>query len=381
MVEPNPPDPSAAAPVPTASPIPSAPPAAPAPPPSTAAAPAGNGSAGSNGGNRSGGAGAASRFVLPFVPLAIALVAQGALLGSGTGSQPDDTAAVCGDDVATYQECHSDYPTGCSAAGKYDAYLNLLKNQLVSPASAPQRYLAGSDYAAMEQALPSDLTKTNHGDEKDALAAIGDGHVVGLVGYLYYAKKGGKESSNCELTDPTDIDFHIGIGFDPALAAKLAEHAKLTSDERTVLDQSSVIVEMTPHWRARYEPSWTLDLLQPIVGRQVRVTGQQLADNEHFDPKDDCGVQDAAAKCWRASIWELHPVTRFEVCTSGTCTATTGSWVALEDLGAGSGGGAGGAGGAGSAASTGAAPTAAAPASAAPASTAPAGAPAQGGGQ
>jgi len=40
----------------------------------------------------------------------------------------------------------------------------------------------------------------------------------------------------------------------------------------------------------------------------------------------------AAQPCWRASVWELHPVTRFQVCTSGTCTETSAGWTDLEDL-------------------------------------------------
>jgi hypothetical protein len=60
-----------------------------------------------------------------------------------------------------------------------------------------------------------------------------------------------------------------------------------------------------------------------------------LADSEHYTPKDDCGLAGASAACWRATIWELHPVTRFEVCgTTGPCPETGKGWVDLEDFGA-----------------------------------------------
>ncbi len=283
--------------------------------------------------------GVVGRRIAPFAPLAIALLAQSALIGTGTATAPTDhnadTAAVCEEEIPSYQECHSEYPTGCSKAAGYDGYLNFLKNQLVSPDKARQLSLAQDDYGKLELGLPQDLAKSNHEQFKNELAALGEGHVVSLTGYLYYAKKGGKESSNCQLTEPTDIDFHIGIGFDPDLAAKLEGKKKLTTSEHTQVDQSSVIVEMTPHWRAQFKPAWTLEALAPAVGHQVRVTGQLLVDNEHYDPKDDCGLSGAGASCWRASVWELHPVTGFQVCGSDSCDETSTDWVDLEDFGTG----------------------------------------------
>jgi hypothetical protein len=292
---------------------------------------AGNGTAGNAAGN--GGNHTVARLVVPFAPLALALLAQGAVLGGGTAVRGTD-AVACGDDIATYQDCHSDYPSGCSKAAGYDAVLNLMKNQLIPPATAALRDLGAGDYAKLEQELPSGLAKDNHADYRDDLAKLGEGRVHRVTGYLYYAKKGGKESSNCQLTELTDIDFHLGIGFDAALGGKIAGHDKLTSDERTQVDQSSVVVEMTPHWRARYAPDWTLDLLAKVVGRQVRATGQLVVDNEHFDPNDDCAVAGASERCWRASIWELHPVTRFEVCRADSCDAASTDWADLEDFAA-----------------------------------------------
>jgi hypothetical protein len=286
--------------------------------------------------------GTVSRRVAPFAPLAIAMLAQTALLRTGPSAtvseeHPADEAAVCGEEIPSYEECHSEYPNGCSAAARYDAYVNLLKNQLVRPTKRPLRFFTGDELGALEQrlqSLPEELTKTNHIDLMDDLSRLGEGHVVGMVGFLYYVKKGGKESSNCQLTDADDIDLHIGIGFDPQVAAKLASKKKLTSDERSEIHQSSVIVEVTPHWRAQFNPAWTLAAFTPVVGRQVRVVGQLLADSEHYVAKDDCGFADAGSTCWRASIWELHPVTRFEVCNDGdSCTETSRNWVDLEDFG------------------------------------------------
>src|SRR3954454_21727015 len=88
-------------------------------------------------------AGVVSRRLMPFAPLVIAMLAQTSLIGNGvrpgaeTAENPADTPAVCAEEIPTYQECHSEYPNGCSKAAGYDSYVNLLKNQLFSTNLAP----------------------------------------------------------------------------------------------------------------------------------------------------------------------------------------------------------------------------------------------------
>jgi hypothetical protein len=282
----------------------------------------------------------ASRL-LPVAPLALAVLAQTGIVGHGPGTgsggaAPPDAQAVnsatqpvkCGSDgITDYQECHDRFPTGCSQGGKYDGYLNSLKNRLFDPATEPKHSFAAGPSAGagpgvhnlvdLEKQLPKDLTKNNHEQFKTEMGKLGEGDVSALSGYLYYAKNGGSESSNCLLQGADDIDFHIGIGGDANLAGKAQSHQQLSPGERS----QAVIVEMTPHWRAQYAPAWTLAQVQKAVGRQVYVVGQLLADNEHDDPNDDCAHQGAGTHCWRATIWELHPVTRFLVCAAASCAS------------------------------------------------------------
>jgi hypothetical protein len=283
----------------------------------------------------SGGTGTVSRRVLPYVPVALGIAAQVALGGGPGPTTATDAAVACGEGIASYAECHSQYKAGCSPNHKYDAYLNELKNQDVAPTTEPERFFTSQqDFANLEKNTPSDLTAQNHAQHKDVLAAppLGETHVVGLVGYLNYAKPGGPESSNCELTGAEDIDFHIGIGFDESLRTLAVAQAGKKSPPRE-LTHSAVIVEMTPHWRAAHRPQWNLDAIYKQAGKQVRVVGQLLVDNDHYQPNADCGRADADPKsCWRGSVWELHPVTRFEVCETGTCTEKSGDWVPLEKL-------------------------------------------------
>jgi len=259
-----------------------------------------------------------------LTPLVIALVAGNAIIPSAGNKivSNDATAPVqCEDGLENWEGCHGGYPTGCSGSGVYDGYLNFLKNQHPPRDSKPVRVFTSlGDYQDMESRTPTDLGKSNHLDLKSQLEAMGEGQPHAVIGYLYYAKQEGKESSNCELTAPDDTDFHIGIGFDKSEAAS-----------KKPSDKTAVVVEMTPQYRATFAPEWTLQLVKEAIGKQVKVTGQLLADNEHNETKDNCGLPGAGASCWRASIWELHPVTSFQVCgsASGECAADGTDWVEL----------------------------------------------------
>ena len=262
------------------------------------------------------------------------------------------TSETCEDDLSTVDDCHASHPTGCSSSQNpnYDAYLNFLKNQLLDSNSAAEKTLTQADLDDREQALPDTLTSRNHGDHAQELAADGmdEGKIVSIVGTLFYAIHSGKETCNCELAGSEDVvDFHIGIGFGnfPLSADALdklrsgnirddsAMKAEFTPRELAQLQQPSFIVEMTPHFRENHpELGWTLDAIQNATGHKVRVTGQLMVDNAHHMRNDDCGLQNATNKCWRATIWEIHPITDFEVCRTDACTANSSDWVALKDF-------------------------------------------------
>jgi hypothetical protein len=288
--------------------------------------------------------------VAPFAPLVLALT-MGHLAATAPSGEavaemevPDNVTAVkCVEPIPDFQRCHDKYPTGCSAAGGYDPYLNFLKNVLPQGPQTPVKYLTKADYDALNQGTPSGLGKTNHADFKDDFEKLGEGKIYGVIGYLYYSQPGGQESSNCGLTktdaEATDLDYHIGIGFDPALAQKAAQAGgRPDSALKKELEQNSVIVEMTPHYRDQFErDKWTLEALKKAVGRQVGVTGQLLVDSEHNTAGDNCALASttAGSHCWRYSIWELHPVTSFMVCnaTSNSCAPNSAEWVDLGQWG------------------------------------------------
>jgi hypothetical protein len=207
--------------------------------------------------------------------------------------------------------------------------LNYLKNQSPALNSTPVKFFtSAADYKDLDNRTPTTLVKTNHETLKDDLAKMGEGQEYGVFGYLYYAKQEGAESSNCELTAPDDTDYHIGIGFDKSVAAAAGTGKPGTAD-KAAMKETAVVVEMTPQYRANFAPEWTIDALKKVIGKQVKVVGQLMADNEHNNPKDNCGFPGHGDACWRASIWELHPVTSFKYCTLAECTQDGPGWADL----------------------------------------------------
>ncbi len=276
----------------------------------------------------------AAGSVAGVAPLAIALIYNALVPGAPAPSPSVVSAAVmCQGDIPDAEACHSQYPSGCSA-GKptkvpYDFALNVMKNQTRWASDQPSQWRTSlTEFQTLENKLPSGLQPKNHGDYVGPLKGLGEGSIEGVVGYLYGAKTEGAETSNCGMPDTADhgnIDFHIYIGFDPAVAATLRKSrtGRLTPAERAqiaphALHSTAVIVEMTPHYRESFHPGWTIDKVNAVIGDQVRVIGQLMVDNEHYLAGQDCAVDPSKTKCWRATVWEIHPVTDFRYCTKGT---------------------------------------------------------------
>jgi hypothetical protein len=117
--------------------------------------------------------------------------------------------------------------------------------------------------------------------------ATSEGLPVILVGILLSATDEGPEECNCKShPHPKMFDTHVN----------LVAHA---GDGREL----SVIVKVTPRLRRRHE-SWNETILAAHTGERVRVTGWITFDNEH---------KDMITKGLRSTVWEVHPVTRFQV--------------------------------------------------------------------
>ena len=260
------------------------------------------------------------------------------------GKAADQHPVTCPATGMTLQTCHDKFPDGCSSAASpsYDAYLDFLKDQDPGAALASSKDLGKSDFPTLESNLPGTLNGHNHSASASSFAGLGEGNIHTVVAYLYFAVNTSKgtatipvnaETSNCRLKAASDFDYHLGLGFDAALAAKaLTAHPKQGSVLFTQLSKKSVVAEMTPATR---HTQWTFSRVNALQGKQVKVVGQLMADNVHFNPKDDCSVPKAKPTCWRSTVWEIHPITEFFVCkASGGCTAASPAidWIKLDDM-------------------------------------------------
>jgi len=193
----------------------------------------------------------------------------------------------------------------CPAGGKGgDTATNLLKNRsddLPEVHDVPWSAIANLPYPA----APASRAHWT----KQQLAQIRrfEGVAIRTAGYLAHESKvedaGTGETTNCKFLEPDDVDWHI----------YLAESPSDTGLEK------AVIVETTP--RIRQKRHWDFNVLERYVGKgPVRISGFLMLDPEH---RSQVGTA-------RATVWEIHPVTKIEVCDDSSCVE--GQWKDLDGL-------------------------------------------------
>jgi len=215
---------------------------------------------------------------------------------------------------------------GCAEAGTPDAYSNSAKYNL-SP-KGPLRTLTFEDFQSLQQQVEAKFNGKYHTLSKsDRLRLrhleiggeeIGEGRLVEIVGFIAvkpsksepHANLSG-ESVNCRLPRAENNDFHISVtpGLDKS-------------------EFKGIVAEMIPQ---RRNEKWTQELLKKVqeAHRMVRVRGQLFFDNHHYVNDDENKPMGGQPK--RMSLWEIHPVTQFDVCTAPQCTAGGSGWTPLAD--------------------------------------------------
>ncbi len=134
--------------------------------------------------------------------------------------------------------------------------------------------------------------------------SIGEGSVVRLKAWVLNAHVSDcptGESVNCSLAGFTNNDIHIPL-LDPTVDGGRSQ------DECT-----SVTAEMSPHFRPT---AWSQIDLKTPVNNVVRVTGPLFFDNSHQPCKTANHKDKGNQPPFRSSLWEIHPVYQFEVCTN-----------------------------------------------------------------
>jgi hypothetical protein len=161
--------------------------------------------------------------------------------------------------------------------------LNVLKNRTELP--------VGAD-------IDSQVTLTALLTPGDDRHRWNERHAATLIGYVLDVRPGGMETVNCHARGASDRDTHIELVLDPLSPS---------GPER-------VIVEVTPRIRALMASGgldWSTNAIRrDFLGRWVRVTGWLFFDAEHA--KQSQHTAPSRPDPWRATAWELHPVTAIE---------------------------------------------------------------------
>src|SRR5262249_15263505 len=220
--------------------------------------------------------------------------------------------------------CQADLPscpdTGCAAAGTPHAIANQRKRAM--PNTNPPISLTLDDFAALQQQADTLVGEDKEltADQRASLSGltvqagqVSEGDLVQVTGYLVgVPHPNTRESVNCNLKGESNNDYHIPISNDPGNS-----------------DFQAIVVEMIPQNRG---PDWTLANLTQVEnnGQLVLVTGALFYDNLHFVNDDPSNPR--RGQPHRFSLWEVHQVTAFVVCTrpDNQCDpAQSGDWAPL----------------------------------------------------
>lgn len=125
---------------------------------------------------------------------------------------------------------------------------------------------------------------------------------VRVIGYVVAIKPqngGSGEGTNCKFNKVGDVDTHI------AIVAKVGDG-----------EAKSIVIEWTPRF-LKDHPNWTRAKLLPWLDtdKPVRVSGWLMVDPDHVNHLGK----------YRNTLWEIHPITRFEVFKDG-------EFVDMDDL-------------------------------------------------
>jgi hypothetical protein len=166
-----------------------------------------------------------------------------------------------------------------------DREQNIKKNRYTFPKDA--------DFD-LDFSLEALLTPAPNNDEStrfdDSKAGI-------LRGYVFDVKGTDSESCNCGSTNKKYQDIHI----------------VLTPNEKQTAKKYHIVVEITPRmalFMEKRQVDWSLATVKALEGHYVEFKGWLFYDRIHEgeafanDPQDNTG-----RKNWRASAWEVHPVT------------------------------------------------------------------------
>jgi hypothetical protein len=136
-----------------------------------------------------------------------------------------------------------------------------------------------------------------------------------VTGYVVNVKPGGVETCNCHARAVDDIDTHIEIAL-----SKNADKTEL------------MIVEVTPRLRAQVSDhglDWSTNALRDrYKGKWVTFTGWMMFDTEHINEAEN--TNPGGSKNWRATCWEIHPITAIKVAAAPAAAPAVAAFAAAR---------------------------------------------------
>jgi hypothetical protein len=210
---------------------------------------------------------------------------------------------------------------GCAVDGTPEAAANRLRNRPPATILGAVHHLRTVEAfehlqkcVRLQQGLPIGDRKPFQKGFCEESRNIGEGVLVDIYGFIVGTPRiRRRDPASCLLIGLHNNSFRINI-------AQLADDPEF----------DSILVEMTPI--GRDNRLWSLEKLRSLRGSRVHVTGQLFYDNKHFVNADPDDV--IAGEPKRMSLWEIHPVTDFEVCQEQDQTACLDKpgpqWTKLE---------------------------------------------------
>jgi len=133
-----------------------------------------------------------------------------------------------------------------------------------------------------------------------------------IEGYVVSVSSGPLEAANCYCSR----DMHIMIGPRPDASPREQIVLEVTPRTRAITTVGPLHSPPSPSNAKTSKgvllPDWFLETLQrELIGQRVRFEGWLLFDYSHAAESEN--MAPGRANNWRATAWELHPITKIEI--------------------------------------------------------------------